>query len=155
MSRPFSAYHANDWTTLPIAARAGAVTGGKILFDAHEYAPLEYEENREWLLTVAPSVHHALKKYARYVSASVTVSPDIASRYSAEYALRPEVVRNAPERVALTPHAVDAAAIRLVHHGIAARGRRLENMIFAVGLAQERYRFTSCWYREIVTTRRS
>lgn len=31
--------HANDWESLPVAARAAAETGTKIVLDLHEYAP--------------------------------------------------------------------------------------------------------------------
>ena len=40
---------ANDWEALPVAAEAGMMNHAKLIFDAHEYAPLELENRRVYL----------------------------------------------------------------------------------------------------------
>ena len=41
---PCDAYHANDWEALPVAVEAARAHGAKVVFDTHEYSPLEFED---------------------------------------------------------------------------------------------------------------
>jgi hypothetical protein len=138
-SRP-QVIHANDWSTLPLAAKASEKTGAHIILDLHEYAPLEWESRRYWKIFYKPMVDYLLRKYMPYVSKSVTVGEAIAERYFREYGFRPAVIMNTPRPID-TPafQKTNAEAIRLVHHGGAIRDRRLELMIQAVALADSRY----------------
>ncbi len=79
-------------------------------------------------------------RYAPTVDASTTVAPAIAEKYRQEFGLDPAVVLNCPEKMDLQPRPVDPGCIRLIHHGMAQRGRRLEIMIEAMALADPRYR---------------
>jgi len=139
--------HANDWDALPAAVRAAEATGAQVVFDAHEYAPLEREEQRRWRLLYKPMIHFFLVRYASRCAASVTVSDTIAARYGQEYGFYPIVVRNIPES-ALAPaygeplqgiRPTDPSQIRLVHHGNAMRNRHLELLIETVARADMRY----------------
>jgi glycosyltransferase involved in cell wall biosynthesis len=133
------AYHANDWTILDVAAAAARRNGARLVLDAHEYAPLEYEDDPGWLKVVAPSAVGTLERHAGHIDASVTVAPLIAARYRTEFGLDPIVVLNAPKPRKARHRPVDPSNIRLIHHGGARSGRKLERMIEAVGLAQERF----------------
>jgi hypothetical protein len=86
-------YLANDWTTLPVAGAGAEAHGGQLVFDAHEYAPLEWEGRAAWRLLHAPLVRRTLRRYAPRCAGSVTVSPPIAERYEREYGLRAVLVR--------------------------------------------------------------
>ena len=142
--------HANDWDALPVAVRAGEEIGARVVFDAHEYAPLEREEQRRWRLLHKPMIHFFLVRYASRCAASVTVSDTIAARYGQEYGFHPIVVRNIPEAVAAPacgddqdrPQGIrptDPSQIRLVHHGNAMRNRHLELLIETVARTDPRY----------------
>ena len=48
-------YHAVDWNALPVAARAASRHDAKLVLDAHEYAPLEFDERRWWRWSTGPS----------------------------------------------------------------------------------------------------
>ena len=135
-----SIIHANDWDALPAAVRAAEATGAHVVFDAHEYSPLEREEQRRWRLLYKPMIHFFLVRYASTCAASVTVSDTIAARYGQEYGFHPIVVRNIPE-TAMAPayRPVDPGQIRLVHHGNAMRNRHLELLIETVARADPRY----------------
>lgn len=50
-ARP-DAYHAADWATLAVAARAAQVTGGKVIFDIDEYWALFDELKRLWVVVL-------------------------------------------------------------------------------------------------------
>jgi hypothetical protein len=133
------AFHANDWEALLIAGEAARKTGAQVVFDAHEYAPLEFESSWYWRRLHAPAITYFLRKYATFVKASITVAPLIAEKYKQEFGLDPIVALNVPDRVPLPAKEIDPKNIRLVHHGISSRDRRLETMIEALALCHQRY----------------
>lgn len=133
------AYHANDWTALPVAAEAARRHGARLVFDAHEYAPLEFENRRLWDLRYRPTIVHFLHKYASQVDAFTTVCEPIGQRYQEEFGLMPTIVHNAPKRIDSPARHIDPSAIRLVHHGAAFRDRGLEKMILALVACDPRF----------------
>ena len=139
MCHPCHAYCANDWTALPIAAEAAKRHGARLVFDAHEYAPLELEESLLWKLRHERTITHFLKKYGPLVDGFMTVSPGLGERYREVFDLRPTVVLNAPRRQVFPSRSLDPNDIRLVHHGRASRDRRLETMIDALALSEARF----------------
>jgi glycosyl transferase family 4 len=124
------AWIANDLETLPLALHLAR--GAPVIFDAHEYAPREYDDwgfrlvhgrYRRWLA----------RRYAPRAAAVVTVSGGLARAFEAEIGLRAIVVTNAPDFVPLSPSTVATGPIRLVHHGRTNASRQTERMITAVG----------------------
>ncbi len=136
---PCDAYHANDWEALPIAVEAARTHGAKVVFDAHEYSPLEFEDRRTWRLLYARPITYFLRKYAppsMHPQPSRPPSPKSTTRNSASTwpwcSIAPENLQCRHPRAPIR--------IRLIHHGMAQRGRRLEIMIEAMALADPRYR---------------
>jgi glycosyltransferase involved in cell wall biosynthesis len=133
------AYHANDWTALPVAAEAARRLGARLVFDAHEYAPLEHENRPGWHVRERPVIEYFLRKYLCRVDGFTTVCEPIGRRYQEEFGVAARIVHNAPKRVDLPARARDPAAVRLVHHGAAVRDRRLDKMILALAAAEPRF----------------
>lgn len=133
------AFLANDWETLPAAASAAAQMDAKLIFDAHEFAPLEVEESKSWLFWSSPTIRYLLRRYAPRADASVTVCVPIAERYTREYGFSPIVVMNAPKPVTTQIYPPSSDTIRLVHHGSAAASRRLDWLVEAVALSDPRF----------------
>jgi glycosyltransferase involved in cell wall biosynthesis len=132
-------FHANDWEALPIAAKAAKMNHAKVIFDAHEYAPLELENRRYWKYLFRPAIIYFIKKYAPLVNASVTVAPIISERYQKEFGLDAIVILNTPEMEPLKVKKINFDNIRLVHHGGAIRDRRLENLIETLAFCDKRF----------------
>ncbi|MEO8287245.1 MAG: glycosyltransferase family 4 protein [Chloroflexota bacterium] len=132
-------YHANDWNALPVAAEAARRYGSKLVLDAHEYAPLEFEERRWWRWFYRPLVLYFLRRYRGQLNASMTVAPAIAERYAAELGFSPITVLNAPVLVPVEQHDIDPNNIRLVYHGGASPDRRLERMIETLEKTERRF----------------
>lgn len=137
-ARP-DAYHAADWATLAVAARAAQVTGAKVVFDIDEYWALFDESKRLWLWFFAPLIRYTLKKYEKHVDASITVSRPFAERYEKEHGWKPIIATNAPYYVESPDHETDPDHIILIHHGTALRDRKLETLIEMAVLLDQRY----------------
>jgi hypothetical protein len=131
--------HANDWNTLPLAATLAHTNQCPLIFDAHEYAPLEFEERPLWRWLWPQVIDHILRKYTPHITTSLTVCQQIADRYRTEYSLDPMVILNAPEYSEVSDHPIDPNHIRLIHHGGAQRGRRLETMIEVIARCDQRF----------------
>jgi hypothetical protein len=133
--------HANDWDALAVAGEVRRRTGASVVFDAHEYAPLEYANRLSWRIAEAPLRRYVLRRYARDADASMTVAGPIAERLRDEYGLQPIVVFNAPSLGTRPPRAAttDPARIRMIHHGGASRDREPERMIHALALSDDRF----------------
>ncbi len=134
--------HANEAVSLPIAIRAASRLGVPVLFDAHEYTPLQRENRMWWRIIAKPFYQAMFRDLAPRADAMTTVAPGIADRYRAHYGLHPTVVMNAAayEETAFRP--VDPDRIGLVHHGIATRNRSPGALIDLMRLLDKRYRLT-------------
>ena len=56
--------------TLPLGIRAGEEQGSTIVFDAHEYSPLEFTESLRWRTLQQPLIEHREVELARRVKAA-------------------------------------------------------------------------------------
>ncbi|MBP7147109.1 MAG: hypothetical protein KBD01_06165 [Acidobacteria bacterium] len=121
-------YVANDLETLPVVLDVAA--GAPVLFDAHEYAPREFEDSAVFRLLLRRYREALCRRFMPRAAAVTTVCESIARRYEAETGVRCVVVWNAPDFEDLAPgDAMPGGALRLVHHGAAHPGRRIETMI--------------------------
>ena len=129
---PFDVVLANDISSLPMAQRLAR--GRPLVLDAHEWAIEEQAEKRWWRVLLAPYVDRLVRDAAPSVTAAMTVSPGIADLYRERYGIECAVVTNAPAEAALEPSPV-GRPLRVVHHGIAERARRIERMAEGVAAA--------------------
>jgi hypothetical protein len=128
---------ANDLSSLPIALRLGP----PVVFDAHEYAPREFENVLWWRLVIKPFALWQCRRYIPQVAAMTTVGETIADEFERETGVRAIVVTNATPRAELEPTPVHQP-IRVLHHGAAIPGRGLEEMIRLAKLLDERFTTT-------------
>jgi hypothetical protein len=132
------AFLANDWETLPIAAKAARMKYIPIVLDLHEYAPLEFENRPKWWVEKR-FITYILKRYVRMANATITVAGLIADRYHKEFGMDPVVIMNAPEKLPEFPSNTSGSAIKLIHHGIASPIRHPELMIETLARCDSRY----------------
>lgn len=124
----FDVILANDIETLPLAHRLSQKDKTRLIFDAHEYAPRHFEERLWWRVCFAPWYNAMCRKYIPKLAAMTTVSNGLALEYEREFGVKPSLVTNAPAYKKLSPVPV-SNPIRLVHHGIVNKSRKLESMI--------------------------
>jgi len=120
---------ANDLQTLPLALKV--TKGAKIVLDAHEYSPRQYEDVLRWRLFFQGYATYLCRKYIPQVHAMTTVCSGIADAYERETGIKPLVITSAPDYEDLHPHLLDEhqKVIRLIHHGVASRTRKIEKII--------------------------
>lgn len=130
---------ANDVESLPLAFFLAKESGTKILYDAHEYSPRQFEDRLYWRIFFQNYTTNLCKKYIPQVNGMFTVCDGLAKEYQKEFSVLPDVLTNAPEYHDLKPSPTPPDKIRLVHHGIVNMSRKLENMIEMMGSLDERF----------------
>lgn len=135
-ARKFDVVIANDVETLPIALR---VRAGRVVLDAHEYAPRQFEHDWRWRMVSGRHAAALLRRYAGRADAMLTVSSGLAAAYRNEYGLAAEVMPNATRFHEVEPAPVEPGRIRLVHHGIASPARHIEDMLVMMQHLDERF----------------
>jgi len=127
---------ANDWETLPLAA---CLPNARIVFDAHEYSPREFEDSWKWRLLRQPYIHYIMKRYLHNVDAMITVCSGIAAEYQREFQINSTVITNAPFSQPLKPQPTDPTRIRMIYHGVAGPSRSIEDAIEVMRLLDARF----------------
>ncbi len=128
---------ANDIEGLPLAHFLKGK--GKIIFDAHEYAPRHFEDKLMWRIFFQPFNIYLCKKYIPLIDAMTTVSRGLALEYSKNFNAMPELITNATWYKNLKPYPILEDKIRLVHQGGAIPSRKLELMIEMMGYLDDRF----------------
>lgn len=140
--KQYDLIHANDWMALPVAAGAAQGKGTRILFDAHEYAPAQFDQYFTGRYLKSCYYEYILRAYSGRMDGMITVSDGIARLYRENFGWEAVVVRNAPAYTAVEFHPTAPAAVQLVHHGAAIPGRHLEDLIHLTSLLDERFSLT-------------
>lgn len=136
--RTFDLIIANDLNTLPLALKF-ARKKGSVVFDAHEYAPREMEDQFAWRFFLGAYAEAMCGKYLPQVPLMMTVCEGIANEYARNFGVKPAVVTNAPVYHDLAPSKVHDGTVRMVHHGVAMPSRHLELMIEIMRLVDKRF----------------
>jgi hypothetical protein len=129
---------ANDVETLPLACTIA--DGTKVLLDAHEYAPQEFEDRWVWSFFSQKYTYSFLcQNYLPLLDAMMTVCEGIAGEYIRNFTIpKPFVVLNTPFFQHLEPNPC-REYIRLIHHGKAIPSRKLELMIDMMEYLDDRF----------------
>lgn len=122
---------ANDMSALALSVHLKNIKGAKLCYDAHEYSPLEYDNDPEWLRTKSPYITHLCKKYMPQADYCTTIGKMIAEKYYELLGIRFGIIYNAPAHQQLKPIYRGDNKIQCVHQGVATRIREIEHMISA------------------------
>jgi glycosyltransferase involved in cell wall biosynthesis len=108
----------------------------KVIYNAHEYHPLEFDEDKKWLNTWGRYYTDLYKEYLGKVDLLINVCESIAEKCEEEFGKKSLVIPNAATYCPdIKPaQSKDPGKVRIIHHGAALRGRKIESMIEAVQL---------------------
>ncbi len=135
---------ANDWPALVVAARWKAETGGRVHYDTHEFATLEFDERWSWRIIYKPFVTQLERAAILAADHVSTVGPKLAEALQEHYRLpkAPLVVRNIPEQIELSDEQPTQWPLRLLYHGQVLEDRGLEALIDSIPLWEVPHRLT-------------
>lgn len=137
--KDFDLILANDIETLPLAFSLKGNSGTKVIFDAHEYATRQFENDRKWRILFKGFNEYISGKYIPKVNAMITQNKLFASEFENEYGVTAEIMINAPEFQNISVKTVDMKNIRIVHHGIYNTTRNIEKLLDMIRFLDERY----------------
>ena len=130
LDEEYDIIHANDWDTLPLAVKAAKrmkKTG--IIYDAHEFATLEFEESLKFRLFYKKYREILESTYVKNAAKIITVSELIAKKISDVYGVNPTVVMNCPDYAEMKVREIKTGNISLCHHGVYHSSRGIEELI--------------------------
>lgn len=137
INREFDLVIANDTNTLSFAC---AVKGSaRLVFDAHEYAPREFEDSWRWRFLHQGYQYFLCRHYIPECDRIITVCDGIADEFEREFGRRPAVITNASDYRELSPTPVNPDRIRLIHHGGVNPQRQLERMVEVMQYLDDRF----------------
>lgn len=130
---------ANDIQTLPLALHL--FPHAKVVLDAHEYAPKQYEDNLHWRIFYQKYTHKLCQTYIPQTDLVFAVGQNIIDEYKKEIGIQAHLITNAPYHEELEPQLLqaDTKKIRIIHHGLAGRSRHIEEMIYIADYLDERF----------------
>lgn len=134
---PFDVAIANDLETLPLALSLAGLR--PVILDAHEYSPLEFEDQWVWRVFFAHYKDDMCRRLMARAVAVTTVGHGIADRYAQEYGIRVEVITNAANFHNLPVRPTEGSRIRMIYHGAAIASRRIDLMIELMDYLDERF----------------
>jgi hypothetical protein len=105
--------------------------GTPIIIDMHEFAPREMEDDWRFRLLLQRYYTWLCVTYLPRANLVLTVSDGLKNGYEQLCGVTSMVVRNICAYHELVPRIPTSEGIRLVHSGLAVRGRQLEKMIYA------------------------
>lgn len=128
--RRFDLVITHHFSDLKLGVQVSKRWGAKLIFNAHEYYPLEFDSSSNWMKNNFEDLMNIGRKYLPDVDLCFCVGNQIALKYLAEFKLPCEVITNSKPFRALYPTELTKnKAIRIVHHGASIRSRRFELMI--------------------------
>jgi len=117
--------------------------GFKLIYNAHEYHPLELNDDADWMRNKGIYYHNIYKQCLNKVDILINVCDSIARKCKEEYNKNSLVIPNA---AFYHPHLISGKIgkdkpIRIIHHGVAIPSRQIECMIETVKMLGEGYQF--------------
>lgn len=111
----------------------------KVVLDAREYYPKNYDDQWRWRLLTKPVNQYLCNKYLRQCDLLITVSDGLASEYAREFSVSPQVVLSLPAYRDLNPTPVEHDNVKIIYHGLAGASRKTEVMIEMMDFVDERF----------------
>lgn len=118
----------HHFDALELASNLKEIKKVPVIFNAHEYYPLEFDNNVEWMRYVHPKMMRIGNKFLKNIDLCFSVGNHIGSTYQSQFGLKTITIPNTKIYHDLQPSQVESP-IKLIHHGAAIRERKIELMI--------------------------
>lgn len=114
---------------LPFLMKLKEVWQFKIVYNAHEYYPLEFSDYWYWNMFWKPYYENIYRSCLPSVDLFINVCESIADKCYSEFKKESIVIPNASVFHDLNPSNTDGKLIRIIHHGSCIPSRKIEMMI--------------------------
>lgn len=112
----------------------------KVIFNAHEYHPLEVEGDAKWTRTWGKIYETIYRKYLPKLNLLINVNQEIADQCEKEFGVKSLVIPNASKYFKNSNQPSEFNfPLRFIHHGVPNPDRKLETMIEAFRILGESY----------------
>lgn len=135
--RKFDIIVCSDLDLLPLAF--GLKGEGKVLFDAREFYPRQFEDRPLWRNTHGRFARRLCEKFLPSVDRVVTVSQGLQKAYFETFGIEADLLMSLPAGLDLKPVPTKDDRIRLIYHGNANRSRTIEVMVELANALDERF----------------
>lgn len=141
LDEEYDIIHANDWDTLPLAVKAAKrMKKTEIIYDAHEFATLEFEESLKFRLFYKKYRQIHETTYIKNAAKIITVSELIAKKIADVYGVISTVVMNCPDYTEVKISETKTGNISLCHHGGYHSSRGIEELIKSLKYLEDGYK---------------
>lgn len=128
---------AHDLEMLPLAFKLSE----NVIFDAREYYPKQFEEQTKWKYYNQAFNIYLCKNYLHKCQKVITVSPGLSAAYDKAFSIQSMVQMSLPNYKALEINEINTP-VKIIHHGISNRSRKIENMIELATYLGNRFHIT-------------
>lgn len=114
----------------------------RVIFDAREFYPLEFESSFIWKVTFQRFYTALCKLYLALCDGVMTVSPGLQELYKTHFKIDAKLIYSLPVYHALSPSPLNDKKIELVYHGAANPDRGIEELIDMMKLLDKKFHLT-------------
>lgn len=124
---------------LPLAVKLANHKNVKVIFNAHEYYPLEHDSCLKWMKEEQPTLMKIGLRNLPKIASCFCVGDEIAKKYKSEFGFESLTISNAKPYQTLKPKEINQSTMKLIHHGLALRNRKIELMIEVMSYLREEF----------------
>ena len=114
----------------------------KVIMDAHEFYTEVYTDSVLWNFFMKKYYVWLSNNYLSKCDLLIAVNESMSKRYAKEYDIKTEFITNAAEYYDIEPSVIKKDEIKIIHHGLAGRSRKLELMIEMADFLDDRFTLT-------------
>lgn len=129
----------HDIALMPLAFEIKRDKKIKVMLDAREFYPKNFDDSRRWRLFTKPMNKYLCNQYLHRCDKIITVSDGLAKEYARDYGVKPKVVMSLPFAYALEPVRNEIDKIKMIYHGYANNSRKTELMVRMMDFVDERF----------------
>lgn len=111
----------------------------KLILNAHEYYPLEFDADEAWVKIEKPNIDKFCEINLPKVDLIISVSTMIVEMFQQNYNVKTFLFPNAKANSTINPSNVDETKIKIISHGVAIKKRKIEEMIEIVNYLPSNY----------------
>ncbi len=129
LKEKFDIVIAHESSHLPFLIRLKKKFSFKLIYNAHEYHPLEFDSNAAWLASFGRYHYKVYQDNINQVDLLINVCDGIAEKCEKEFGVKSLVIPNAAFYKDIEIHVNQDYPIKLIYHGAVMINRKIEDMI--------------------------